>query len=412
VKPTATTIAASIRAWAAGAPMSLASSLLDQLEPKFYLLLGQYLDYTGRWSYRGSYAAGTAYVNGDVVEGGGVWYVSNASQTGVAPPGATWDAIPSGGGGGGTLDHAALTTGGHLAWTSSAHTGTASRLAGFDGAGATTTYQIGTAAGTVAAGDHLHGGVYQPAGSYQAASSQLTALAALAPAAQYQVPMSGAGPGFAWGLGTLGSAAFTASGDYQAADADLTTIAGLARVRGNIMVANATPEWALLAPTARGLLTCGPAATPDPSWLAPTAGGLLVCSAGADPTPSWLAAGTAGYPLLGGGAGTPPAYGQVQVGGMYASATSRVFGRKTAGAGTAEELVLGTGGDVAAAANALHLPVPTPTAAGTFLQWTGAAYVWGAASLILTIAGPQYDLCPEVVLDLSSFAPAAIAGGT
>ena len=37
------------------------------------------------------------------------------------------------GGGGGTSDHAALS---HLAWTSSAHTGTASRLAYFDGSGA------------------------------------------------------------------------------------------------------------------------------------------------------------------------------------------------------------------------------------------------------------------------------------
>ena len=36
-------------------------------------------------------------------------------------------------GGGGTSDHAGLT---HLAWTSSGHTGTASRLAYFDGSGA------------------------------------------------------------------------------------------------------------------------------------------------------------------------------------------------------------------------------------------------------------------------------------
>jgi hypothetical protein len=38
-----------------------------------------------------------------------------------------------GGGGSGTLDHAALTS--NLAWTSSGHTGTASRIAGFDGSG-------------------------------------------------------------------------------------------------------------------------------------------------------------------------------------------------------------------------------------------------------------------------------------
>ena len=44
--------------------------------------------------------------------------------------------------GSGTTDHAALSS--NLAWSTSGHTGTASRLAGFSGAGAATTYQIGT----------------------------------------------------------------------------------------------------------------------------------------------------------------------------------------------------------------------------------------------------------------------------
>lgn len=51
------------------------------------------------------------------------------------------------GGGGGSSDHAALT---HLAWTTSAHTGTASRLAGFDGAGAAAYYTGSTALDLVA----------------------------------------------------------------------------------------------------------------------------------------------------------------------------------------------------------------------------------------------------------------------
>ena len=55
---------------------------------------------------------------------------------------------PPGGGGGGTLDHAALTS--NLAWTTSAHTGTASRLAGFDGAGAAAYYTGSTALDLVA----------------------------------------------------------------------------------------------------------------------------------------------------------------------------------------------------------------------------------------------------------------------
>lgn len=45
-----------------------------------------------------------------------------------------------GGGGGGTSDHAQLT---NLAWTSSAHTGTASRLAAFDAQGAAAYQQVG-----------------------------------------------------------------------------------------------------------------------------------------------------------------------------------------------------------------------------------------------------------------------------
>lgn len=44
------------------------------------------------------------------------------------------------GGGGGSSDHATLS---NLAWTSSAHTGTASRLAAFDGAGAAAYQQVG-----------------------------------------------------------------------------------------------------------------------------------------------------------------------------------------------------------------------------------------------------------------------------
>ncbi len=48
--------------------------------------------------------------------------------------------VPSGGGGG-TTNHTLLT---NLAWASSGHTGTASRIAGFSGGGAATYYNIGT----------------------------------------------------------------------------------------------------------------------------------------------------------------------------------------------------------------------------------------------------------------------------
>lgn len=60
---------------------------------------------------------------------------------------------PSGGGG---TDHATLT---HLAWTASGHTGTANRIAGFDGSSAATHYTGASVVGLAAthAGDLLYG---------------------------------------------------------------------------------------------------------------------------------------------------------------------------------------------------------------------------------------------------------------
>ena len=55
--------------------------------------------------------------------------------------------IAASGGGGGVSAHTALTA---LAWTSSGHTGTASRLAGFDGGGAAAYTQIGASGGVQA----------------------------------------------------------------------------------------------------------------------------------------------------------------------------------------------------------------------------------------------------------------------
>ena len=56
----------------------------------------------------------------------------------------------SGGGGGGSSDHATLS---HLAWTSSGHTGTASRLAYFGSGGAAAELSVGT--GLVVSGGAL-----------------------------------------------------------------------------------------------------------------------------------------------------------------------------------------------------------------------------------------------------------------
>jgi hypothetical protein len=85
-----------------------------------------------------------------------------------------------GGGGGGTTDHAALTS--NLAWTLSAHTGTASRLASFDGAGAAAYTQIGAAGGVQAWDADLDGyaalasaGLVARTGAGTAAARTLTA---------------------------------------------------------------------------------------------------------------------------------------------------------------------------------------------------------------------------------------------
>lgn len=62
--------------------------------------------------------------------------------------------VTPGGGGGGSSDHATLSA---LAWTSSGHTGTASRLAAFDGAGAAAYVQLGAAGGPQAWDTDLDG---------------------------------------------------------------------------------------------------------------------------------------------------------------------------------------------------------------------------------------------------------------
>jgi len=83
------------------------------------------------------------------------------------------------GGGGGTTNHAALS---NLAWTSSGHTGTASRLAAFDGTGAAAYVQIGAAGGVQAWDTDLDGyaaltstGLVARTGSGTAATRTITA---------------------------------------------------------------------------------------------------------------------------------------------------------------------------------------------------------------------------------------------
>lgn len=123
------------------------------------------------------------------------------------PDAGGWTQVGAGGGGGG--DHATLT---NRAWVASLHTGTASRLAGFDGTGAAAYYVIGTGAGQVAAGDHDHDLDYEPIG--EAAAEVAAHAAATDPHTGYQREAEkGAANGYAsLGAGGLVPIAQLASG--------------------------------------------------------------------------------------------------------------------------------------------------------------------------------------------------------
>jgi hypothetical protein len=97
----------------------------------------------------------------------------------IRSDGSTVKYSASSGGGGGSSDHATLT---NRVWTSSAHTGTASRLASFDGSGAAAYTQIGAAGGVQAWDADLDGyaalaspGLVARTGAGTAAARTLTA---------------------------------------------------------------------------------------------------------------------------------------------------------------------------------------------------------------------------------------------
>lgn len=108
--------------------------------------------------------------------------------------------------------------------------------------GEAATLDVGTTAGTVAAGDHDHDGVYEPAD------------ATILKAADIGV-------------------------NVQAYDADLTALGDLAKSDGNFIVGNGTTWVAESGSTARSSLGLGSAATEDSSAFATAAQGMLADSA-------------------------------------------------------------------------------------------------------------------------------------
>jgi len=113
----------------------------------------------------------------------------------------TWKA---GGGGGGTTDHTALS---NLLWTDSDHTGTANRIAAFDGSGNANYLQVGV--------------------DVQAYDADLTALAALGDGLPYRTGGTWGAYSLGTGLQTSGSSIRLDPTVYQPLDADLTALAAL-----------------------------------------------------------------------------------------------------------------------------------------------------------------------------------------
>jgi len=103
-------------------------------------------------------------------------------------------------------DHTALA---NLGWATSGHTGTASNLAAFGADSSAAYVAVGTTAGTVAAGDHNHSGVYEVSGAVATHAALTTGVHGLAITAGQTLTVTTGG--------TIGSAAYTASTDYATA---------------------------------------------------------------------------------------------------------------------------------------------------------------------------------------------------
>lgn len=147
--------------------------------------------------------------------------------------------IASTGGGGGSSDHATLS---NLVWTASAHTGTASRVAGFNGSGAATYYAIDSVGGLQGYSTTLAAVV---AGTYSGSSS-ITTLGTVTTG-------TWSGTAIAVGKGGTGLSSYTAGDMLYATGATTLAVTTSTATGRSILALGAPPTGYVLGNSGSGL---------------------------------------------------------------------------------------------------------------------------------------------------------------
>lgn len=231
-----------------------------------------------------------------------------------------WESVSSptlGGGGGGSSDHATLS---NLDWAASGHTGTASRVAGFNGAGAAAYQQVGV--------------------DIQAWDTDLDAAAALGTSGLVtrravgdwvtrSIAVSGTGIGIANATGFGGDPTITITPSTIVSSGAAVGLDGLGSAQGSVIYRTAI-QWAALGPGTDGSVLQTHGAGANPTWATPsgvldvigsTRGSLLYRGAA-----GWsvLTPGTATHVLTSNGAGADPSWAAPGGGGSATISSSTV----------------------------------------------------------------------------------------